>query len=120
MRLSIQFPVDIGPRPVSPGIVSQRSKHRNGLEIYGRQDFAAALGTDRNRSTRNSSDITAISVSSSVTKLHAVVTYFLTRSYSDVFSSRLIIRCVIRGPSVTFCTKWLICVNNQVFLSFLE
>lgn len=72
MRRAFLLPVDIGPRPVLPGIVSQPSPPRHGFEIYGRQDFTSALGTDHNRSTKNSSDITAISVSSSVTKLRAI------------------------------------------------
>ena len=68
----MRLPVDIGPRPVLPGNVSQPSPPRDDFEIYGRQNFTSALGTDHNRSTKNFSDITTISVSSSVTKLHAI------------------------------------------------
>ena len=64
----MRLPVDIGPRPVLPGNVSQPSPPRDGLEIYGRQDFTSALGTDHNRLTKNFSDITTISVSSSVAR----------------------------------------------------
>lgn len=71
MRRAFLLPVDVGPRPVLPGIVSQPSPPRDGLEIYGSQDFTSALRTDHNRSTKNSSDITTVGVSYSVTKSHA-------------------------------------------------
>jgi hypothetical protein len=70
VRRAFLLPVETESSPVLPGIVSQPSPPRDGLEIYGCQNFASALGTDHNCSTKNSSDIT-ISAGSSVTKLYA-------------------------------------------------